>query len=156
MRHAHLEERLPDALQRQIERHLRVERPLQSRRPGRPLHIRGHLIQLSLRLRVRGAGPSEPEEPLRVPICGRRGRRAGSATEHFMRVMARDARVHVPAEGFHDRDAGGDVADVDFEDPRHGIRDPDPGQIVRLDLPRRRHARYRDPARDDAQAHQEA
>ena len=79
-------------------------------------------MQLSLRLRVRAARPLEPEEPLRVPIGGRRGRRAGPATEHLMRVMARDARVHVPDKGFHDRDAGGDVTDVDLEDPRHGIR----------------------------------
>ena len=122
MGHAHLEERLPDALQRQIERHLRVERLLQSRGPGRPLHLRGHLMQLSLRLRVRGARPSEPEEPLRVPIGGRGGRRAGPATDHLMRVTARDARVHVPDKGFHDGDAGGDVADVDLEDPRHGVR----------------------------------
>lgn len=73
-----------------------------------------------------------------------------------MRITARDTRVQVPDEGFQDRDAGGDVTNVDLEDPRHGIGDPDPGQIVRLDLPRRRHPRYRDPARDDAQAHQAA
>ena len=73
-----------------------------------------------------------------------------------MRVTARDARVQVPAQGFHDRDAGGDVTNVDLEDLRHGIWYPDPGQIVRLDLPRRRHPRYRDPARYNAQAHQAA
>ena len=73
-----------------------------------------------------------------------------------MRIPPRDARTHVPAKGLQDRDAGGDVADVDLEDARHGIGDPDPGQVLGLDLPRRRRPGDGDPARDDAQSHQAA
>lgn len=52
-----------------------------------------------------------------------------------MRIPARDTRVHVPAEWFQYRYAGSDVSDVDLEDSRHGIRYPDPRQVLGLDLP---------------------
>ena len=73
-----------------------------------------------------------------------------------MRISPRNARVHIPTERLRHRHAGGDIPDIDFEHLRHGIRDPDPGQIVRLDLPRRRHPGHRDAPRDETQSHQAA
>ena len=73
-----------------------------------------------------------------------------------MRIPPRDARMHVAGKGLQDRNAGGDVADVDLEDARHGIGDPDPGEILRFHLPRRGGARDCDAARDDAEAHEAA
>ncbi len=73
-----------------------------------------------------------------------------------MRIPPCNARMHIAAEGFQNRDAGGDVPDVDLEDPRHGIRYPDPRQILGLDLPRGGRPGNRDSARDDAQSHQAA
>ena len=73
-----------------------------------------------------------------------------------MRIAARDHRLHVPDKGFQDGDAGRDIPNVDFEDAGHCIGYPDPGQIVRHDLPRRRDACNGDGAGDDAQAHERA
>ncbi len=73
-----------------------------------------------------------------------------------MRIPARDARAHVPGKGLQDRDAGGDVPDVDFEDARHGVGHTDPGQIVGFHLPGSRGARDGDGAGDDAEAHEGA
>ncbi len=73
-----------------------------------------------------------------------------------MRIPARDARAHVPGKGLQDRDAGGHVPNVDFEDARHGVRDPDPGQIVGFNLPGCCCAGDGDGAGDDAQAHEGA
>lgn len=73
-----------------------------------------------------------------------------------MRIPPRNARMHVPDKRFQNRDASGDITDIDFENPRHGIRHPNERQVFRLDLPRRRRPGNRDPARDDAQSHQAA
>lgn len=85
----------------------------------------------------------------------RRGR-ARFTPQHIVRISPRDARTYVPAEGLQDRDAGGDVADVDFEDSGHGVWHTDPGQIFGLDLPRGSCPGDGDPPRDDSQPHQEA
>lgn len=73
-----------------------------------------------------------------------------------MRIPSRDACVHVPTEWLQNRDAGGDVAEIDFEDSRHGVRYADPGQIFRFDLPRCSRPGDRDCTRNDAQSHQTA
>lgn len=70
-----------------------------------------------------------------------------------MRIPPRNSRVHVPSEGLQDRYAGGNIPDIDLEYPRHGVRDPDPRQILRLDLPGRRRPRDSDAASDDAESH---
>ena len=73
-----------------------------------------------------------------------------------MRIPPRNACVHVPGEGFQNRDAGGDITNIDFEDSRHSIGHADKRQIRRLDLPRRRCPGNCYRARDDAQPHQTA
>ena len=73
-----------------------------------------------------------------------------------MRIPPRNARVHVPSEWLQDRYASGNIPNIDLEYPRHGIRDPDPRQILRLDLPRRCRPRDGDAAGDDAEPHQTA
>ena len=73
-----------------------------------------------------------------------------------MWILPRNTRVHVPSERLQDRYARGNIPDVDFEYPRHRIGDPDPRQILRFDLPRRRRPRDGDSAGDDAETHETA
>ena len=73
-----------------------------------------------------------------------------------MGIAARDARAHVAREGPQERDASGDVPDIDLEDAGHGVGDGDPGQIGRLDLPGGGGAGDGDGPRDEAEAHEAA
>ncbi|KAL8743610.1 MAG: hypothetical protein Q9190_004052, partial [Brigantiaea leucoxantha] len=52
-----------------------------------------------------------------------------------MRVSPCNARMHISHKWFHDRRAGGDDADVDFEEARDVVGETDPGDVFGFGLP---------------------
>ena len=67
----------------------------------------------------------------------------------------RHPRLQVQVQRPHDRGAGADDGEVDLEDPRQRVPDPDPGVVVREYLPGIRRAHDADDAGDDAEAHEQ-
>lgn len=73
-----------------------------------------------------------------------------------MRIPSSYPGMDIPGERFEYRHASCNVANIDFEDPSHGVRNANPRQIVRFDLERCCCANDCYRTSDDTKTHQNA